>query len=252
MTGNDIKTEIAGRWDISAVTYDDHHGHGIKSAVERDSWKQAFSKVLPREGILKVLDVGCGTGELSILFAEMGHEVTGIDLSQNMLSRAISKAESRGFDMRFETGDAENPPFDDGSFDLVINRHLLWTLPHPQTALDNWKRVLNDGGRAVVIDGVWDDGSFDTKARHFVSNVCSLIADRQNPWKEYYSDTLKSQLPNVGGTSLENARKYMHSAGLSDIGHLDLTHIREVQKKFMPFRRRICYNYNYYMIHGTK
>jgi ubiquinone/menaquinone biosynthesis C-methylase UbiE len=169
-----------------------------------------------------------------------------------MLDRAISKADSKGLDIRFETGDAENPPYADNSFDLIINRHLLWTLPGPQAALDNWNRVLNEGGKAAIIDGVWDDGSFDTKVRKFVSNFCTLIADRQNPWKGYYSDTLKSHLPNAGGTSLENAQQYMHSAGFSDIDHLDLGYIRDLQKQFMPFRRRICYNYNYYMIYGIK
>jgi len=141
-----LKEEIIGRWDDSSGTYDDHAGHGIKSNEEREAWMNAFRKIISPSTVY-LLDVGCGTGELSLLMAEMGYRVTGLDLSQKMLNRARAKAKERSLDISFETGDAENPPYDSDFFDCIFARHLLWTLPHPQKALESWRRILKEGGR---------------------------------------------------------------------------------------------------------
>ena len=58
------------------MTYDNKEGHGINSEIEREAWKSLFKSLLPL-GRLEVLDVGCGTGEIGLLFAELGHHVTG-------------------------------------------------------------------------------------------------------------------------------------------------------------------------------
>src|SRR5206468_6300757 len=68
-------------------------------------------------------------------------------------ARARDKAAAQGLAVRFEPADAEHLPYPDGSFDLVISRHVLWTLPHPEEALDEWLRVLRPGGRLAIIDG---------------------------------------------------------------------------------------------------
>jgi 2-polyprenyl-3-methyl-5-hydroxy-6-metoxy-1,4-benzoquinol methylase len=125
-----IKEAISQKWDCSSDAYDSHHGHGIKSADEREAWKSLLNGVLGGRS-LSILDVGCGTGEISLLLAEMGHAVTGLDLSDKMLERARLKAESLGYAVVLQKGDAEDPPFAEGTFDAVINRHVLWTLPNP-------------------------------------------------------------------------------------------------------------------------
>ncbi|MDI6896279.1 class I SAM-dependent methyltransferase [Methanocella conradii] len=106
-----VKEAIARKWDESSQTYDDHAGHGIKSDEEREAWKSVFKKVMPA-GAVEILDVGCGTGEISLLLAEMGFKVTGIDLSDKMLEKARSKAAARGMEIRYEKGDAESLPVD--------------------------------------------------------------------------------------------------------------------------------------------
>ena len=63
-----------------------------------------------------------------------------------MIAEARRKAAGRSVSVRFEEADAEQLPFAPGSFDLVISRHLLWTLPHPEAAIDEWIRVLRTGG----------------------------------------------------------------------------------------------------------
>lgn len=246
-----VKGEIADKWDVSSQTYDSHHGHGIKSDTEAKAWNKLFTEHLPK-GKLEILDVGCGTGELSILLSQMGHHVTGIDLSENMMEKGRVKARSKGLDITFIKGDAEAPQFENESFDVVFNRHLLWTLPNPQNALNSWQNVLKEGGHAVIIDGVWDDRSLDTRARRFVSNLATMLLERQNPWEHYYSEQIKAHLPNVGGTPSERAYGYLDSAGFGIINCVDLRHIRNIQKMHMPFRQRICYNYDYYLISGQK
>src|SRR5207237_10912279 len=101
---------------------------------------------------LDALDVGCGTGFLSLELAGRGHRVTGIDFAPQMLAEARKKATAQRLAVRFEEGDAEQLPFAAGSFDLVMTRHVLWTLPHPEPAVDEWIRVLRPGGRLAVMD----------------------------------------------------------------------------------------------------
>lgn len=76
-------------------------------------------------------------------------------LQPGMLKKARENAERLGLPVDFKQGDAESIPFEDESFDVVVNRDVLWTLPNPDTALREWKRVLRPGGRLAVIDGNW-------------------------------------------------------------------------------------------------
>jgi ubiquinone/menaquinone biosynthesis C-methylase UbiE len=85
--------------------------------------------------------------------AARGHRVTGIDFAPAMLALAKQKAVQAHADITFEEADAEALPLPPLSFDLVISRHVLWTLPHPEAAIDEWVRMLRPGGRLVVIDG---------------------------------------------------------------------------------------------------
>jgi ubiquinone/menaquinone biosynthesis C-methylase UbiE len=61
--------------------------------------------------------------------------------------------------VRFDVGDAERLPHPDASFDLVIERHVIWTLPAPDAALREWARVLRPGGRVLLIEGDWQRSS---------------------------------------------------------------------------------------------
>lgn len=223
----------------------------MKSDEEARAWKEVFNKIFPPSK-LKILDVGCGTGEISLLLASMGYQVTGLDLSDKMMEKGRIKAKDRGLKIDFKIGDAENPPFDEASFDVVINRHLLWTLPHPQDAVNNWKRIIKPEGRVVIIDGIWDDGSMDTKLRRLISNIGVLVMEQKNPWKGYYSNELNAVLPNSGGTPIERSTGYLKNAGLKNIRSQDITYIRDIQRRYMPWHKRIGHKYGYYLIYGCK
>src|SRR5439155_26929748 len=104
----------------------------------------------------EALGVGCGTGFLVFELAARGHRVTGVDFAPAMIAEARRKAADRAIAVRLEEADAEQLPFAPASFDLVISSHLLWTLPHPEAAIDEWIRVLRPGARLVVVDGQFD------------------------------------------------------------------------------------------------
>ena len=148
-----VKQQVAAHWDKRAAHFDEDFGHSIRTPEERAAWDRVFALALDgREG-LDVLDIGCGTGFLSLEMAGRGHRVTGIDFAPAMLALAKEKAARARTDIRFEEADAEALPLPPLSFDLVITRHVLWTLPHPEAAIDEWIRVLRPGGRLAVIDG---------------------------------------------------------------------------------------------------
>ncbi|MFZ1986046.1 MAG: methyltransferase domain-containing protein [Desulfatitalea sp.] len=153
----DIKGVIAKRWSARARSYDFSPGHGIHSDLEKQAWLGILSNALDHEEKLKILDVGTGTGALALLLAEMNHDVSGIDLSEQMLKRAREKARTGRLKVEFKLGDAEAPPFEKESFDAVVSRHLLWTLPNPDKALRAWKQLLKPGGRIIIIDGNFEN-----------------------------------------------------------------------------------------------
>jgi SAM-dependent methyltransferase len=154
-----VKQQVAAHWDRRAPNFDEGFGHSIRTPAERAAWDRILDLVLPARGGLDALDAGCGTGFLALELAARGHRVTGVDFAHAMLAEARRKAAARGVSIRFEEADAERLPFGTGSFDLAISRHLLWTLPHPDAAIDEWIRVLRPGGRLVVVDGQFDPGA---------------------------------------------------------------------------------------------
>lgn len=251
LTDNEVKSAIRSMWDVSSLKYDTHDGHGIKTITERDAWKKAIGKALPGNG-LDILDVGCGTGEMSLVLSEMGHKVEGIDLSEKMLARAREKARSSRQKIRFSIGDAESPKFDSGRFDVIVSRHVLWTLPHPDKAMEEWKRILKANGTVMAIDGQWRDGSLSGRARRLASELAMLLYEKQNPWKNWYSSELNSALPHRFGYSPDEAMRYFDSSGLANVALTDLIEIREIQKKDMPLYRKIAFNWTYYLVKGTK
>ena len=80
------------------------------------------------------------------MLSELGHDVTGVDFSDEMLGAARRNAKTYGLDVDFKKGDAESLPFENSTFDAVVNRYVLWTVPGPERALKEWTRVLKPGG----------------------------------------------------------------------------------------------------------
>ncbi|MEU6842058.1 class I SAM-dependent methyltransferase [Streptomyces sp. NPDC046716] len=144
----------SGTWDDAAATFDDEPDHGLRDPVVRAAWAARLDDWLPASASA-VLDLGCGTGSLSLLAAERGHRVTGIDSAPRMLERARRKLADR--EAEFHLGSAAEPPVRPGAYDVVLVRHVLWTLPGPEDVLRHWLTLLRPAGRLVLIEGVWGE-----------------------------------------------------------------------------------------------
>src|SRR5215218_7353193 len=87
-------------WDNLASTFDHEPDHGLRDSVIRETWTELLKAWLPHNSAT-VLDIGCGTGSLSIVLAGLGHKVTGVDLSPSMISLAQAKAATYGLPIEF-------------------------------------------------------------------------------------------------------------------------------------------------------
>ena len=139
-------------WDAEARTFDEEADHGLRDPEIRRAWADRLRGWLPA-GAADVLDLGCGTGTLSLLAAEQGHRVTGVDLSPAMID--LARAKLAGRDAAFLVGDAATPPVGEQRYDVVLVRHVLWTLPDPARVLRHWRGLLRPDGRLVLIEGRW-------------------------------------------------------------------------------------------------
>jgi SAM-dependent methyltransferase len=104
-------------------------------------------------GAGRVLDVGCGTGEIVLRLAEKYPQASfvGVDLEQQHLQYAAERCARFGERVSFQHGDAMALPFEDQSFDYVTCRHLLQAVPDPAPVIAEIRRVLRPGGRAHLI-----------------------------------------------------------------------------------------------------
>ncbi|WP_405148572.1 class I SAM-dependent methyltransferase [Sphaerisporangium sp. NBC_01403] len=151
----DNTASIASFWDAAASSFDDEADHGLRDPEVRAAWAERLRSWLPPSPA-DVLDLGCGTGSLTLLLAEQGHRPVGVDLSPLMAEQARRKLTAAGFEVTTLVGDASDPPAEAGaSFDVILSRHLLWTLPDPEGALRRWAGLLRPGGRLVLIEGRW-------------------------------------------------------------------------------------------------
>src|SRR5579864_567798 len=119
-----VKQRVAAHWGRRAAHFDEDFGHSIRTPQERAAWDRVFALALNGRDGLRALDIGCGTGFLSLELASRGHQVTGIDFAPAMLALAERKAVEAHLDVRFEEADAEALPFPPLAFDLVITRHV--------------------------------------------------------------------------------------------------------------------------------
>jgi ubiquinone/menaquinone biosynthesis C-methylase UbiE len=93
-----------------------------------------------------VLDVAAGTGNASIPAAERGASVTASDLTPELLDAGRARAEAQGLDLEWVPADAENLPFEDASFDVVMSSIGAMFAPHHQAVADELVRVCRPGG----------------------------------------------------------------------------------------------------------
>jgi len=239
-----VKQQVAAHWERRAPTFDDDFGHSIRTHGERAAWDRILDLVLagthplhgaPGHGTLDALDVGCGTGFLALELAARGHRVTGVDFAPTMIAMARRKAAEAGAIIRFEEADAEQLPYPPRSFDFVISRHLLWTLPHPEAAIDEWTRVLRSGGRLVIVDGQFDVKEPPLPGSSRLSDEYAAVGD---------------QLPFLGGRSREEIESLLKAHGLSNVRGDSLLDLVAAQEQRMVDEGRERRTHRRYVVSG--
>lgn len=97
-----------------------------------------------------LLDVACGSGQLSLIAARRGARVTGVDIATNAIQAARGRAASEGLDVRFDEGDAEALPYAAATFDVVASIYGAMFAPRPERVAAELLRVCRPGGTIAM------------------------------------------------------------------------------------------------------
>ena len=130
-----------------------HHGSVVANHVRRTA-DDSVAYLLPQlEPAMRLLDVGCGPGSISLDLAGLVSEVVGVDGADTAIERARAEASRRDVgNAEFRIADAYELPFDDDSFDVVHAHQLLQHLADPVRALVEARRVVKPGGIVAARD----------------------------------------------------------------------------------------------------
>lgn len=241
MTANHVlKDDIRDYWSDRAAGFDDAFGHRIPPGPEREAWQGEIARHLGAAP-LEVLELACGTGEVTGALRRLGHRVTGLDFSEPMLARAKAKhAGDPG--ARFFLADAEYTREPGARYDAVVCRHLVWTLTDPEAALADWFRVLRPGGHLLVFDG-------DFSAPH---GLAGRMAKRAIGWLDRLQGAspahtpdaarhaaIQRRLPFADGLTVERLRPMAEGAGFIAVAGHPHDPIARAQRKGAALRDRL-------------
>ena len=148
----DMDEKIKHAWEISAEGYSKRVVVGDFKSPGKDIWTKLILEKAPRDGELKILDVGTGPGVFASILAAAGHDTTGIDISPKMLEEARANAASIGVSPTFIEMDSQHIDFPDNTFDMIISRNVMWIIQKPEEVYATWLRILKPGGVVIVFD----------------------------------------------------------------------------------------------------
>ena len=197
-----LKNEMRERWREHAKNYDSAHAHGVGNPVEEQEWRDIFADKVGSS----VLDVGTGTGFVSLIAAESGLDVTGVDWSDGMMGEARRKADERGLFIEFVLSGTEALPFDDESFDYLTSRHVIWTLTDPVAAFKEWYRVLKPGG---MVFADYSPRPMPKEAQHYRLEIEEQLPLNREIDPEYVADLFRE----AGFLKVEIEEREKHAHG---------------------------------------
>ena len=136
-----LKTKLKSMWMA---------GDFGQIAKQLESEAEAFISRLELKLGERVLDVACGSGNLTIPAARAGAIVTGADIATNLLEQGRARAAAEGLKIQFDEGDAEDLPYEDASVDVVVSMFGAMFAPRPQLVAAEFVRVCRPGGRIAM------------------------------------------------------------------------------------------------------
>ena len=154
----------------------------------------------------QLLDVACGSGQLALMAAKDGMDVTGVDIAGNLVERAKARAQAEGLKVRFEEADAESLPFHDASFDVVVSLIGAMFAPQPILVAKELLRVCMPGGTIAMVN--WTPQGF---IGQMFKTIAKFIAPSGMPSPVLWGDeaTVRERLsPGLSQLSLTR-RQYL-------------------------------------------
>ena len=172
--------------------------------MEKDA-EQFFQRLNIKPGT-RLLDVGCGAGQLALIAARAGAQVTGCDIATNWLEKARARAGVEGLQLTFEEGDAESLPYKDGQFDAVVSLIGAMFAPHPELVAAELTRVCRPGG--IIAMANWTPGGF---IGQMFKTIAKHIAPSGMPAPVLWGDeaTVRERF-REGIADLKFARQFYH------------------------------------------
>jgi ubiquinone/menaquinone biosynthesis C-methylase UbiE len=181
-------TNFSSGWNRVDQTSDPSFYSGLLDATRAKLLEEArrdpsqFFAGLQLTSGSRVLDVGCGTGDLLRLLARLvaPGAARGIDLSAELITLARERTSEDETNLSFTVGDAYVLPVADSSFDCVVANQVLLHLDEPWRAVSEMRRVLGPGGRLSIGEWDWDSTCLAISDRELGRRFTHLLCDQMS------------------------------------------------------------------------
>lgn len=240
MRNHDLKEDIREYWSRRSATFDLAFGHRIPPGPELDAWAAAVREAIG-PAPQKVLELACGTGEVTNVLLSLGHEVMALDFSEAMLGVARTK-HAGNERAHFILADAERTMEPDQTYDAVICRHLVWTLTEPEQALSDWFRVLKPGGKLLVFDGDWTKPTPVGRIASLAVRAIECFIGHDPYYDGAMSEkhaNIMTRLPFSDGLTAEGLKPLVEATGFTDIRFPSHRPIAVAQRSTPDLRSRL-------------
>lgn len=188
-----IEAQVEEQYNAQAQSYDQRWSRYLRKTL---TFSQTTANIA---STAKVLDVGCGTGELERLLLANNPEqmIVSLDISAEMLAQAQQKLKSYPH-VSFEQGSASDLPFPDRVFDVVVSASSFHYFPEPEKALAEMHRVLKPNGQVVILDWCKD---------FLLCRICDWVLKRVDPaHQQCYTEAEFHQLLQVANFQIQDAQ----------------------------------------------
>ena len=188
-----VRAVVKKRQDKMRSFFDSVAGRLGKDYVPGQSWKSVAEALLRLMPPMVIADLGAGEGTFALLLAQGAKKVIAVDTSAKMIEVAREQALRHGVkNVEYRLGDMEEVPIDDGSVDLVFFSQSLHHALHPERAIQEAWRILQPGGRIVVLDLV----------KHRFEEARELYADE---WLGFSEPELEAIIEKAGFTDVQTS-----------------------------------------------